>query len=132
MAAAERTLSPADVVMDPAPTNTWWDTASPRRLRAGDTDNSVFAQMRMLVTGHWMAGSHAIAPFAVALDLLVPTEYAARIPQVQCTGVVAHLQQTALRQELIFYVLPEEADGEMGRRAAKTDELSFEPLFKRI
>ena len=132
MAAAERTLSPADVVMDAAPTNTWWDTASPRRLRAGDTDNSVFAQMRMLVTGHWKEGSHTDAPFAVALDLLVPTEYATRTPQVQCTGVVAHLQQTALRQELIFYVLPDEADGEMGRRAAKTDELSFEPLFKRI
>ena len=129
---ADRTLDLAKVIVDGTDTNTWWDHVSPRRLRAGDSSNAVLGQMRMIVNGHWNTGSQNSAPFSVALDLMVPTAYVNRTPQVQATAVVAHLRKTAVRPELSHYISPLDAEDEMGRRVADTEEGAFIPLFEKV
>ena len=112
---ADRTFDLAKVIVDGTDTNTWWGYVSPRRLRAGDASNAVFVQMRMMVTGHWYTGAQNDAPFSVALDLMVPTAYVNRTPQVQATAVVAHLRKTAVRPELSYCISTLDAEDEMGR-----------------
>ena len=46
----DRTLRTADVIVNSKPTGTWWEHISPRRLRAGDAFNTVFSQLRNMVT----------------------------------------------------------------------------------
>ena len=128
----DRTITLASVIVDGTATNTWWDYVSPRRLKAGDASNAVFVQMRTMVTGHWYTGAHNNSPFSVALDLMVPTAYVNRTPQVQATAVVAHLRQTAVRPELSHYISTFDAEDEMGRRVADTEEGSFIPLFQKV
>ena len=128
----DRTLTLAKVLADGTITNSWWDHISPRRLRAGDATNAVLSQLRTMVTGHWNTGSQNNAPFSVALDLMVPTAYVNRTPQVQATAVVAHLRKTAVRQQLTHYISPLDAEDEMGRRVADTEEGAFIPLFEKV
>ena len=128
---AERTLNFNDVLYDNTATNTWWDTITPRRLRAGDTSNAVFSQLRTMVTGHWSAADYNTPPFQVALDLLVPPLAATRSSHVQAAAVVAHVRKTQLRPDLDFYFEPDQADDEMGRRIADSEEDAFTPLFQK-
>jgi hypothetical protein len=127
----DRTLRTADVIVNSKPTGTWWEHISPRRLRAGDAFNTVFSQLRNMVTGHWGEDAHEEDPFQSALDLLVPTPFAQRTPAAQAAGVIAHMRRTTVRQDLDTYVEIDCANDEVGRRLQDTAEAAFIPLFER-
>ena len=128
---ADRTLHITDVVFNATPTGTWWEHISPRRLRAGDAHNTVLSQLRNMMTGHWGNNSHQVDPFQSALDLLVPTTFAARTPAAQAAGVIAHMRRTTVRHDLDTYVEIDCANDEVGRRLQDTPEAAFIPLFER-
>jgi hypothetical protein len=128
---ASRILRGADVIFNPTATETWWDHISPRRLRAGDMFNTVLAQLRAMVTGHWGQESHKDYPFQSALELLVPVLFESRSAAAQAAGVVALLRRTAVRAELDTFVSPECGNDEVGRRLQDTAEAAFIPLFER-
>ena len=121
----DRTLHASDVIFNATPTGTWWEHISPRRLRAGDAQNTVLSQLRNMVTGHWGANSHQTDPFQSALDLLVPTAFAARTPAAQAAGVIAHMRRTTVRHDLDTYVEIDCANDEVGRRLQDTPEAAF-------
>jgi hypothetical protein len=70
----QRILSVADVLINASDTQTM-RRISLRRIRAGDQDNTVFSQMRNMVTGHWGPGFPRKATFPNALNLLVPQNF---------------------------------------------------------